>query len=279
MIVLVLVLLIILPSGLWASPAPSIESGKAVFEGKCSPCHTIGGGVKVGPDLRGITNLRPENWLAHFISDPEKMFQSGDPYANNLLKKFGGVRMPALGVSEQQVSEILAYLKSPSTPGQAIPPTQEAPSIAPLAGSPDEGEKLFVGFTPFKNEGPPCVSCHDISGIPFPGGGKLGPDLTGSYTKFGASAVRSILATLPFPTMRPIFDNRPLTLSEQANLAAFFQEASTQRAEDHTISVVLSEIGGFIILLILAWRIWHSRRLTVRKRLVEEGMKTGGVRS
>jgi len=276
MIVLVLILLIILPSGLWVSPAPAVESGKALFEGRCSPCHTIGGGAKVGPDLRGITNLRPENWLSDFISNPEKMFQSGDPYANNLLSKFGGVRMPALGLSEQQVSEILDYLKSPAAPSQAAAPTREAPSTAPLAGSPEKGEKLFVGLISFENAGPPCVSCHQISGIPFPGGGKLGPDLAGAYTKFGAPAVQSILATLPFPTMRPIFDDRPLTLLEQANLAAFFREASTESTEDNTASIVLSEIAGFIILLILAGCAWHHRLLTVRRGLVEERTKPGG---
>jgi mono/diheme cytochrome c family protein len=279
MIVLALLLLIILPFELWASPVSSVENGKALFDGKCSPCHTIGGGVRVGPDLKGIADLRPEDWLANFISNPGKMFQLGDPYANNLLNKFGGVRMPALGLSEQQVSDVLTYLRSLAVSSQAVAPTRKATSTPPLAGSPAEGEKLFIGLISFKNGGPSCVSCHDISRIPFPGGGTLGPDLTGAYTKFGGPAMGSILATLPFPTMRPIFDNRPLNFQEQGNLAAFFREALTQQAKDTTAYIVLSGIGGFIILLMLAWRVWHGRLLAVRRFLVEKEMKAGGAQS
>ncbi len=123
------------------------------------------------------------------------------------------------------------------------------------------------------------MSCHSVSDISFPGGGTLGPDLTGVYTKFGPAAINSILATLPFPTMKPIFDSRPLTLEEQQNLGAFFQKASTAHTTTRTGEIALAVIGGLIVLLILSLLIWSNRLLTVRKSLVERAAKTGGVRA
>ncbi len=257
--------------------ASAADQGKTIFEEKCSPCHTIGGGVRVGPDLRGITGLRPGGWLADFISDPEKMFQSGDPYATALLKKFGNVRMPDLGLSKDQVEDVLAYLKSQAGPAGAVTTTPKPAPPQPSQGSPVTGEKLFIGLIPFEQGGPPCVSCHSVSGIPFPGGGTLGPDLTGAYAKFGQAAINSILATLPFPTMKPIFDNHPLTLEEQQDLSAFFQKASTGPIVSMTWKMVLPGVLGLILLLILSAAIWTNRLLTVRKSLVGQALKKGGT--
>jgi hypothetical protein len=231
--------------------------------------------VKVGPDLRGITDLRPEAWIANFISNPEKMIQSRDPYATALLSKFGNIRMPDLGLPQDQISDVVAYLTSPSTVTRAV---TVAPKTGPrlAQGSPESGEKLYIGLTPFANGGPPCLSCHSVSGIPFPGGGTLGPDLTGVYAKFGPTAINSVLATLPFPTMKPIFDYHPLTLEEQQNLGAFFQKTSTAPMTDRIGEIALAAIGGSIVLLILSLLIWSNRLLTVRKSLVEQAVRTGG---
>ena len=35
--------------------AMSSEPGQALFKTMCAPCHTIGFGDRVGPDLRGVT--------------------------------------------------------------------------------------------------------------------------------------------------------------------------------------------------------------------------------
>lgn len=247
----------------------SIDNGKKIFETKCSPCHTIGGGIRVGPDLKGVTEERSRDWLVKFVSNPEKMFQAGDPIATSLLTKFGGIKMPDLGLSQQEVSDLLSFI-GPQQPPTAAPP--------PVISDAIRGERLFMGSVPFQNGGPPCLSCHHVSGIPFPGGGVLGPDLTGAYSKFGAATMNSVLATLPFPTMTPLFDKRPLTPTEQRDLEAFFEKVSTRPLTSMTIKMILSVIGAFIVLMVLIWRIWHKRLLTVRKSLVEQ-MGRGGARS
>jgi len=251
----------------------SLDKGKMIFETKCSPCHTIGGGKRVGPDLKGVTEQRSRDWLVQFISNPEKMFQAGDPIAKDLLSKFRGIKMPDLGLSPQEVSDVLSYV-GPQQPASGASTARE--EVAAAAGNLQGGKGLFIGAIPFRNGGPPCISCHDVSGIPFPGGGTLGPDLTVAYSKFGAATMNSVLASLPFPTMTPIFGNHPLTQQEQADLEAFFEKPSTQPLTNSTPIIMLSEIGGFFVLMVLVWRIWPRRLHTVRRSLIEQAMGRGG---
>lgn len=289
--------------------------GKQTFDSVCAACHTIGGGIRVGPDLKDITNQRSATWLTDFISDPNKAIKSGDPVANGLLKQFHGLEMPDLGLSPEQVSDLLAYLKSTATTAQTQAPQPKAPVTAPTAqapgpsaqapssqvrpsappaqapppqapgppagalpvGSAATGAKLFSGLIPFQKGGPPCISCHDVARIPFPGGGTLGPDLTGAFTKYGGEGMNSVLATLPFPTMKPIFDHHPLTPQEQQDLAALLQKAGVESLISRGVQIGLAAAGGLLILIILVWIIWQNRLVTVRSELVERARKIGGT--
>ncbi|HAM51891.1 MAG TPA: hypothetical protein DCP92_14835, partial [Nitrospiraceae bacterium] len=153
-----------------------VEKGKGLFESKCAPCHTIGGGKKVGPDLQGINEKMPKEWLLDFISDPEKMFSSNDPTAVGLLNEYK-MKMSNPGLSRDNVSAILDFLASPK--GALQPPPQKKQVIS--MGDAGLGKKLFVGLTVFKNGGGPCIACHSVTGIGLLGGGNLGPDLTRIY--------------------------------------------------------------------------------------------------
>ena len=90
----------------------SADRGRTTFERKCLPCHTVGRGKGVGPDLLGVTERRERRWLMSWISDPSRMVQSGDPIAGALLKEYPGIRMPSLGLSEEEISAVLTYLES-----------------------------------------------------------------------------------------------------------------------------------------------------------------------
>ena len=305
--VLGLVFCLLLPAAgeVWAASA-NIANGKQAFKSLCSPCHTIGEGILVGPDLKDITDQRSASWLANFIANPDKMIKSGDPVAKSLLEKFKGLEMPNLGLSGDKVGDILAYLRStasplkpqasqPPAPAAVFPaqkPASEAkapvqtsqpsqppatPSAVLPTGSAETGERFFTGSIPFQKGGPPCFSCHDASSLSFPGGGTLGPDLTGAFTKFGVTGMNSVLATLSFPTMRPIFDGRPLTLQEQHDLEAFLQKAEARSPIGRTVQIVLSVLGGLLILIIAAWILWANRLAPVRKALVKKAGKLGGT--
>jgi cytochrome c2 len=96
-----------------ATSTPS-ELGKSIFEENCTLCHTIGGGEKVGPDLKGVTERRPHEWLVNFITDPDKLFNENDPVATQLLKEFNGERMPPSPLTTAQIEDALAFIKSES---------------------------------------------------------------------------------------------------------------------------------------------------------------------
>ena len=90
----------------------SVEAakGKELFQSKgCVACHTIGDGKLSGPDLQGVTERREEEWLKKWIKSPDTMVFS-DPIAKELLAEYM-VPMPNQGLTDQEVIEIISYLK------------------------------------------------------------------------------------------------------------------------------------------------------------------------
>ena len=90
--------------------AMSSQPGQALFKKMCAPCHTIGVGDRVGPDLRGVTNRRQEPWLSAFIQNPAQLRAQHDPDALALAAEYPAVRMPALGVARNDAADLIAYL-------------------------------------------------------------------------------------------------------------------------------------------------------------------------
>jgi mono/diheme cytochrome c family protein len=95
------------------SKAPGdIEQGKAFFASKgCVGCHKIGGGKLVGPDLKGVTARREQEWIERMILRPDVMTKEDDTakqlFATHL------VQMPNQGVDpSKELPALLAYLKS-----------------------------------------------------------------------------------------------------------------------------------------------------------------------
>jgi protein SCO1/2 len=66
----------------------------AIFNRRCTACHTYGKGIKVGPDLKGVTGRRTHDWLLKFIRASSMVIKSGDPTATKLFAEFKGQRMP-----------------------------------------------------------------------------------------------------------------------------------------------------------------------------------------
>jgi protein SCO1/2 len=96
----------------------SDQPGQALFKKACAPCHTIGGGDHVGPDLRGVADRRDHAWLIDFIRDPAKVLARKEPDALALAARFPGVRMPRMGLGETDAADLIAYLRDQtSRPG------------------------------------------------------------------------------------------------------------------------------------------------------------------
>jgi protein SCO1 len=104
------------------------QAGQILFKRICAPCHTIGVGDRVGPDLRDVTARRDRAWLTSFIRNPKKMFADRDPIVLAMAEKFPGVRMPVLGISDSDAEELLTYLDE-----QSARIVDKAPGSAPKA--------------------------------------------------------------------------------------------------------------------------------------------------
>lgn len=158
-----------------------------------------------------------------------------------------------------------------------------APAIAraqtAASTSEQQGRRLFTGEARLKNGGPACISCHNIAGLEFPGGGTLGPDLTGAYRKLGPNGTQSALQTLYFKVMTPIYTAHPLMPDEQLNLTAFFERASSQQTPPAATGLLLlAAILLGAVFVGLTGLVWRDRIRSVRGAMVARAMRQQGVK-
>ncbi len=255
--------------------AADAQAGAQLFQQKgCTACHTIGKGDLVGPDLKGITEKRPQDWLKQWIAAPDKMIAKKDDYAVKLLHQYHDVQMPSLGLGTSDVDNILAFLASPGAAAQASGPTPQAAKTAnapAVKGNPEIGKDLFTGVVRFQNGGPPCMACHSVSGIGALGGGQLGPDLTEVVKRYGgASGVDAFVAGTPTPTMKAVWGQRPLTAEDRANVVSFLTQAELSQRPAQAIWQLagLAALGFVILLTIAAFNWQHRLRFGVRRPMV-----------
>ena len=86
------------------APAPSRSEQPLLFTQTCSACHTVGGqGGHIGPALDGIGDRLDEDYLGRWLSDPTSVRPD--------------TTMPDLGLSDEQVQELVTYLSTLRTEG------------------------------------------------------------------------------------------------------------------------------------------------------------------
>lgn len=96
----------------------------------------------------------------------------------------------------------------------------------------------------------------------------MGPDLTHEYSKLGPDGMDAVLDTLYFAPMAPLYNNRPLTSTEQQNLSAFFQQADqNQTHQAITAKLGLISLAGCLGLFVLNGIVWKKRLRGVRRGL------------
>jgi protein SCO1/2 len=95
-----------------AGAIQNYDQGKYTYFAECAPCHTMGKGESIGPDLLGITKIRDPKWLKLIVQKPEVLLDNGDPLANALLKKYGGVRMPNLHLDDELTDLVIRYMEA-----------------------------------------------------------------------------------------------------------------------------------------------------------------------
>jgi nitrate reductase gamma subunit len=186
---------------------------KKIFTTRCMACHTFGKGVKVGPDLRGVTERRQRPWLITFVRSSSTVIASGDPTATALFTEFKQQRMPDWAdLSEAQVGSIMDWL-AVNGPDQQDPDARSADqaTVAEIAA----GRELFHGARALSLGGLACASCHSIHDESGASGGVLASDLTSIYSQYQDGAMTVFLK-------RPCFMRFP-----ESRLPAFLAPAES----------------------------------------------------
>jgi mono/diheme cytochrome c family protein len=177
-----------------ASSAQASDGGEAArtFEQRCTACHTFGHGIKVGPDLKGVTDRRSRAWIVAFVRGSSGVIASGDPTATALFTEFKGVRMPDWSdLSEAQVGAVLDWFAADG-PDHEGEPDERSASLAE-ASDVEIGRRLFHGTMRFATGGVPCAACHATRDGAATSGGSFGPDLTDVYVRYQDRALTTFL--------------------------------------------------------------------------------------
>jgi len=200
----------------------------AIFNKRCTACHTYGKGIKVGPDLKGVTERRKRDWLVKFIHASSVVIKSGDHTATDLFAQFKQQRMPDwTDLSEKQINDILDYV---AIGGPEIKPADERSAELGTAADAENGRDLFSGRKGLKYGVQACATCHSVQGAAW--GGSLGPDLSKTYFKYQDRALTEFLRHPCFQWSAGTPGTHYLTAKESFLLKVFLRQAALQlRAE------------------------------------------------
>lgn len=262
--------------GLFVPAAAQPQEIAKFYEDNCAPCHSIGGGGQVGPDLKGMLDRRDRQWLVKFLLHPEAVIKSGDPYATELVAKWNGVVMPVPeGMRRKTAEELIEFIDRQSRHATAATPAAQ-PVAAPFTDADRaQGRALFDGAVKLTKGGPSCAACHALGGADGAGRAAFGPDLTAVFTRLGgATGLTGWLARPPTPVMRALFAGGSVTEAESRSLAALFESTATAAAPAPSSfftqrrSLLGGGVGGAIAGLAVIGLAGRRRFRSVRGRLV-----------
>jgi mono/diheme cytochrome c family protein len=256
-----------------AAYAVAQNSAAEQFRQSCASCHTIGGGRLVGPDLKNATQRKDRAWLVQFVQNPKAVIDSGDSYAQQLMRDSQGVVMPTLGIDAARAMALVELIEAESKLSSSQFAGTRVSERPFTAADVALGRALFTGEQPLKRGGPACISCHTLRGIGGLSGGRLGPDLTLVYERLqGRKGLGAWLTNPGSQTMLPVFKSAPLDGNEILPLLALFESTAKAGGQDDSaarLNFVLIGLGGLVIGLVGMDSIWKKRFRGVRRELVE----------
>jgi protein SCO1 len=108
---------------------PQFTRGDELYRTRCASCHSLGAPAgslaalrAIGPDLGGVTRLRPRAWLTRWLKEPDRMLAEKDPLATELFAKYNKIAMPNLRLTDKEIEQLLSYLEehNPAAPAGKI---------------------------------------------------------------------------------------------------------------------------------------------------------------
>ncbi|MCC5943457.1 MAG: c-type cytochrome [Bernardetiaceae bacterium] len=87
-----------------------IDEGKKLFDANCAQCHGINKRM-VGPALANVTDRQSVPWLVNFIKYPQRVIDSGDPYAVKLYEEYKQYMPNQDALGDENILKILSYIE------------------------------------------------------------------------------------------------------------------------------------------------------------------------
>jgi len=86
-----------------------VAGGKAIYDGKCMPCHKLDNTKLVGPGWKDVTKRRTPVWIMNMICNTDYML-STDADAQKQLE-LCLVRMPNMNVTVEDARKIVEFMR------------------------------------------------------------------------------------------------------------------------------------------------------------------------
>lgn len=269
----------------------SQTEGETIFTQTCRACHTIGEGKLVGPDLYNVAQRRSEAWLVSFIKSSQTLINNNDADAVAIFNEFNKVIMPDQNLTDTQIKNLLDYITQKS----ATTDTSKTQSLKVVfrlqnkggfkineLGKSDliEAQNLFSGETRLINDGPSCISCHNVVNDNLLSGGLLAKDLTTAFSRLGGeSAVNSIISNSPFPAMNAAYKDNPITPDEAFLLTAFLYSSEKDSVYQNTTDYKGTFLNTGLIASAMLFGFygifwWNRKRRSVNHDIYKRQLKT-----
>jgi mono/diheme cytochrome c family protein len=100
--------------------ADDVEAGEKLFKQNCTACHMMTSARLVGPGLEGVTEKYEKEWLIKWIRNSQSLIASGDERAIAIYEEYNKVAMSSFDFSDQEFSNLLAYLANPPVKEEAV---------------------------------------------------------------------------------------------------------------------------------------------------------------
>ena len=182
-----------------ADTATGAANGKALFQSKCSGCHTHGRGDHLGPDLK---NRGADGFTSQFIADPAGMVVRS-ARGRNLLATWGYV-MPDYNLTTAQINDILAFLSLQDTLG----PLQPSAPVALTETQFNQSRDLYFNR---------CAGCHGLYRT-----GATGPNIGEARSQWIGTEGLGALLRHGTPRGMPNFGTSGLVTEEEITLLSAF---------------------------------------------------------
>ncbi|WP_423149618.1 PQQ-dependent sugar dehydrogenase [Rubrolithibacter danxiaensis] len=110
------------PTSIALTDTNEVTKGEILFKNNCAGCHNFHQ-RGIGPNLSGVAQEVPTQWLKKFIHNAQQVIQSGDTRGKMLFEQYNQYMPPFSSLSNADVDALLSYIsihKSTSTADNAF---------------------------------------------------------------------------------------------------------------------------------------------------------------